>query len=330
MSFAAVIGLIVAFRFAEAPVPSTQAARATPGRRTTFLGLADQQPGRDRRNQRIYALYHFQQLVAVWGSLANMIAVPLTALWIMPLPHARRRCSPLWAAEGPALWLAQFGLDGLLCAVAALCCAVRLWPADHPRLARRCPCFSPGFGQSGPGRFAGSALDAARRPARCRCSVSAWAMAEPLCRRSLLIGARGLLALMVRDAPFLSGPGRSVRCACDVRQMAAASPTDQLARFSSTPSRKHARTMDTCVINIPANGLALWLTTNASDRGPSCAGLPCPRQLWRHQLSCCTHAPRAPSEHSAVDLRRHCPCPWPARLSRSTALGRAQGFFKQK
>ena len=42
-----------------------------------------------------------------------MIAVPLTALWIMPLLMLAALLAPL-GVEGPVLWLAQFGLDGLL------------------------------------------------------------------------------------------------------------------------------------------------------------------------------------------------------------------------
>ena len=60
----------------------------------------------------IFALYHFQQL-SLLGILANMIAVPLTALWIMPLLMLAALLTPL-GVEGPVLWLAQFGLDGLL------------------------------------------------------------------------------------------------------------------------------------------------------------------------------------------------------------------------
>lgn len=109
MSFAAVIGLIVAFRFADRRKSGGQ--RAPRRALGYFIGVSVSSLIATATTG-IFALYHFQQL-SLLGIIANLVAVPLTALWIMPLLMIAALLTPL-GLEEPALWLAQFGLDGLL------------------------------------------------------------------------------------------------------------------------------------------------------------------------------------------------------------------------
>ncbi|MCB2102285.1 MAG: ComEC/Rec2 family competence protein [Rhodobacterales bacterium] len=69
-----------------------------------------------------FALYHFNR-VAVFGLAANLAAVPLTALWIMPWAVLAFLLMPL-GLEGLALAPMAWGIDGVL-AVAA---GVAAWP----------------------------------------------------------------------------------------------------------------------------------------------------------------------------------------------------------
>lgn len=59
-----------------------------------------------------FTLYHFQQ-INLWGLLANMIAVPLTAFWIMPWALAVLTLLPL-GGEAPALRLMNAGVAVML------------------------------------------------------------------------------------------------------------------------------------------------------------------------------------------------------------------------
>lgn len=109
MSFAAVVGLIIAFRFAE--VRAARDDRAPRRALNYVLGLSTSSLIATAATG-VFALYHFQQL-SLLGIIANVVAVPLTALWIMPLLMISVLLVPL-GAEGPVLWLAQWGLEALL------------------------------------------------------------------------------------------------------------------------------------------------------------------------------------------------------------------------
>ena len=109
MSFAAVVGLIVAFSYGDRR--STRNKRAPSRALSYLLGVSISSLVATAATG-IFALYHFQQL-SLLGIVANLIAVPLTALWIMPLLMVATLLMPL-GLEEPALWLAQLGLDGLL------------------------------------------------------------------------------------------------------------------------------------------------------------------------------------------------------------------------
>jgi competence protein ComEC len=75
-----------------------------------------------------FALFHFQQ-TALYGLAANLVAVPATALWIMPLALATFLALPFgW--EAAPLWLMQFGLDLVLDSAAT----VAAWPGAVLRL----------------------------------------------------------------------------------------------------------------------------------------------------------------------------------------------------
>ena len=109
MSFAAVLGLILAFQWRERLRPSADGA----GRRALgYLSGLTASSLIATLSTGIFALYHFQQL-SMLGIGANIVAVPLTAVWIMPLLLASTLLMPLgW--EAPVLWLAEFGLEALL------------------------------------------------------------------------------------------------------------------------------------------------------------------------------------------------------------------------
>ncbi|MGB1160060.1 MAG: ComEC/Rec2 family competence protein [Alphaproteobacteria bacterium] len=109
MSFAAVVGLIVAFNYVDRRSATNR--RAPRRALSYFLGVSVSSLVATAATG-IFALYHFQQL-SLLGIVANLVAVPLTALWIMPLLMLAALLTPL-GLEEPALWLAQFGLDGLL------------------------------------------------------------------------------------------------------------------------------------------------------------------------------------------------------------------------
>ncbi|MEC8153936.1 MAG: ComEC/Rec2 family competence protein [Pseudomonadota bacterium] len=111
MSFAAVLGLIVAFQFSEMRGSGT---RPLTGRLLGYaLGVAVSSLIATLATG-LFALYHFQQL-SLLGVIANVIAVPLTALWIMPALLLATLLTPLGLGlEAAPLWFASFGLEALL------------------------------------------------------------------------------------------------------------------------------------------------------------------------------------------------------------------------
>lgn len=131
MSFAAVIALVAWFeRRPDATDPTTDAADAGLLRRlrdyallvliTTLLASLATLP---------FAAFHFQR-VATYGVLANLLAVPLTAFWIMPTGLCGLALQPLGLA-GPAFDLMGSGVS-LLLAIARVMSAL---PGSHVALA---------------------------------------------------------------------------------------------------------------------------------------------------------------------------------------------------
>jgi len=233
----------------------------------------------------IFALYHFQQL-SLLGIIANIIAVPLTALWIMPLLMLSALLVPL-GAEGLTLWLAQFGLDGLL-ALSALVSqfdfgllTTRDWPALSLFLA--------GFGL-----WAGALLV---RPWTLFAVLPAGAgiglaMLSPL-PAVIVDRGEGLLAYGAK-APFV---GLGDRSGTVYLASGSGFAADQLGRYFNAAVSTCA--MDTCVINIPANGVGLWLTTTPQIAAHLCQTKP---QATGFTLAA---APRAACKREqAVDLRQ--------------------------
>lgn len=111
MSFAAVTALVATYEFNL--IRRTTGAHATRIRRigayfgavlltTLVAGLATAP----------FALYHFNQ-IALYGMLANFLAVPLTALWIMPFAILGFLLMPL-GLEQMALIPMGWGIDGVI------------------------------------------------------------------------------------------------------------------------------------------------------------------------------------------------------------------------
>jgi len=123
MSFAAVTALIAGYEFWESRRPETQ-QRRRPGRRlgAYFVGVAATSVIAILATSP-FAAFHFHRL-AVYGLLANLIAVPLTAFWIMPCAVLALLLMPL-GGEAVGLVPMGWGID-LLLAVAE---TVARWPA---------------------------------------------------------------------------------------------------------------------------------------------------------------------------------------------------------
>lgn len=131
MSFAAVVALVAAYEALNEPLRRWQTG---PGRRlalyvaavaftSLIAGLATGP----------FALYHFNRVVS-YGLIANMAAVPLTALWVMPWGLLAFVLMPL-GLEGVALAPMGWGLDGVIWVartVAGWPHAVHLVPAMPP------------------------------------------------------------------------------------------------------------------------------------------------------------------------------------------------------
>ena len=116
MSFAAVAALIATYEIAREPLGRWRRG-AGPGRRALLylaaIGLTTLVAGLATAP---FALYHFNR-VASYGLAANLFAVPITSLWIMP-----------WAMVGYALM--PFGLEGLALAPMGWGIAGVLWIAE--------------------------------------------------------------------------------------------------------------------------------------------------------------------------------------------------------
>ncbi len=123
MSFAAVTALIAAYEAWEGHRPQYRAARG-PGQKffayfagvaaTSVIAILATGP---------FAAFHFQRL-ALYGLLANLVAVPLTAFWIMPWAVLALLLMP-FGGEALGLVPMGWGIELLL----GLAGAVAAWPA---------------------------------------------------------------------------------------------------------------------------------------------------------------------------------------------------------
>ena len=129
MSFAAVVGLIACYEVASEPLArlrsrtgwlgSSLVHLAAVGLTTLVAGLATAP----------FALYHFNRFVD-YGLLGNLLAVPLTGIWVMPWAIVAFLLMP-FGLDGLALVPMGWGVDGIIAiarAVAALPGAVLLLP----------------------------------------------------------------------------------------------------------------------------------------------------------------------------------------------------------
>lgn len=125
MSFAAAIALIAAYEAWQAYRARRPRERNGTARRfartgggvafTTVVASSATAP---------YAIYHFNRL-AVFGLAANMIAVPLTAMWILPMGILGLLLMPLGLEEAP-LALMAVGIDLVL----SIAREVSSWPGS--------------------------------------------------------------------------------------------------------------------------------------------------------------------------------------------------------
>lgn len=120
MSFAATLALVAAFehwnrRRRATPRPQAYVVLAHTGDYIGGLILTSLVAGVATAP---FSAYHFQT-IALYGLLSNMIAVPLTGLVVMPALLVSFILMPL-GLEGPALWVARLGIDGVLATAAAV------------------------------------------------------------------------------------------------------------------------------------------------------------------------------------------------------------------
>lgn len=112
LSFAAVAALIASYEATRNWWASRRENSGIAGRVMTYLGAVAATTLVAEISTAPYALYHFNQL-APYGLVANMLAVPLTALWIMPWVVVAYLLMP-FGLEALALIPMAWGIDLLL------------------------------------------------------------------------------------------------------------------------------------------------------------------------------------------------------------------------
>jgi competence protein ComEC len=100
MSFGAVVALIAAWEAAQPRLTAWRAAAGPLGRGGLYVGGVALTSVVATLATGPFALYHFQQL-PVLGVAANMVAVPLTAFWVMPCAVVAGALMPLGLEEWP-------------------------------------------------------------------------------------------------------------------------------------------------------------------------------------------------------------------------------------
>lgn len=122
MSFGAVAALIAAFEVAEPVFARWRRSLGIAGRAGLWLAALAFTSLVASAATAPFALYHFQN-VTFYGVAANMVAVPLTSVWIMPMGLLAYLLMPL-GLEGPALVAMNWGSA----VVVAIARAVASWP----------------------------------------------------------------------------------------------------------------------------------------------------------------------------------------------------------
>ena len=107
MSFAAVAALIAAFEAVNPILARWRQGLGLPGRGLLNLGGIVLSSVVATAATTPYSLFHFQQ-VAFYGVLSNMIAIPVTTLWVMPCSLLAYLLMP-FGLEGPALVAMNWG-----------------------------------------------------------------------------------------------------------------------------------------------------------------------------------------------------------------------------
>ncbi len=123
MSFAAVTALVAAYETWERQRPRDRPPRGPAGRLGGYFGGVALTSVIAILATSPFAAFHFHRL-ALYGLLANLAAVPLTAFWIMPWAVLALLLMP-FGAEGLALTPMGWGLELLL----GLAAGVADWPA---------------------------------------------------------------------------------------------------------------------------------------------------------------------------------------------------------
>ena len=122
LSFAAVAALIASYEATRSWWASRRENSGIAGRVIAYLGAVAATTLVAEISSAPYALYHFNQL-APYGLVANMLAVPLTALWIMPWVVVAYLLMP-FGLEAFALIPMAWGIDLLLWVARA----IAQWP----------------------------------------------------------------------------------------------------------------------------------------------------------------------------------------------------------
>ncbi|MSO65247.1 MAG: ComEC/Rec2 family competence protein [Alphaproteobacteria bacterium] len=112
MSFGAVLALIALYEGIK-PTMARWRSRAGPvGRATLYVGGLTVTTFVAGMATAPFALYHFGRFVS-FGAVANLLAIPVTSLWVMPLAMLVLVLVP-WGIEGPALTAMGWGIDVIL------------------------------------------------------------------------------------------------------------------------------------------------------------------------------------------------------------------------
>jgi len=133
LSFAAVLGLVAVWEVLRDRVPGWRAAHSFSGRLALYLAGVAVTTLIANGATAPFVLAHFGR-IATWGPLANLAAVPLFAVWVMPWGLLALLLMPL-GLESLALVPMGWGIDGIL--------AIARWTSDLPWAHLSLPHASP-------------------------------------------------------------------------------------------------------------------------------------------------------------------------------------------
>jgi competence protein ComEC len=137
MSFAATLALVAGYaggvRWLSAGADTPRGARIAlwGGRQAVMLLLSSFVAGLATT---LFAAYHFHRL-APFGTIANLLAMPVVSAWVMPMGIAGVLAMP-FGFDGFFWWLMGLGIEWMI--------AVSLWVASLPGAVGRMPAFGVG------------------------------------------------------------------------------------------------------------------------------------------------------------------------------------------